>query len=554
MSIKRLTSELVRRGLHGVGYEIFVQSFFDSNGDGIGDLNGLRQKLNYLSDLGITLIWLMPIHPAKTYHKYDVEDYMNIHPDYGTIDDFCHLVNECHERGILLILDLVANHTSYDHLWFKQAQLNSVSNPYRDYYIWMDSERVKKLGLHAFDTPDANLTGLWHKVGPESEHFDWEEFEKKSKTTSAVNKDDRVTSKLSIIHDESLTNLKPEQIRTNTYYALFDPRMPDLNYDCEYVQDEMFHIGRRWLELGVDGFRLDAAKYFYKPPRLKSNIAWWAKFRNEMSRINPSVYLIGEVWDLSTRIAPYLRSLDSMFNFELADLLISCILNEGNGSLMLKSYMKILNTYIKESDKQEVIDAIFLSNHDQNRVMSVFNNNLSKAKMAAALLLTLPGLPFIYYGEEIGMLGMKPHDKYRREPFLWSSTNCPGQTTWLEPLYTKISNGCIPLDKQLEDSNSLVNHYKKLIHIRCQSDILCFGSLRPIMTKIRCLCLFEREYNNKFIFIAHNIGSRRQCITIPEIYRQNKGKIIFSTQNENQIMNNGEFNLNGYSSVIIGSD
>jgi glycosidase len=187
MSVTRLTADQVQRCLHGVGYEIFVQSFFDSNGDGIGDLNGLRQKLDYLSDLGITLIWLMPIHPAKTYHKYDVEDYMNIHPDYGTMDDFRHLINECHQRGILLILDFVANHTSYDHPWFQQAQLSS-TNSFRDYYIWSDSERVKNLGLAAFNTPDRNAAGLWHKVGFESEHFDWEEFEKKQKTSIDVDK------------------------------------------------------------------------------------------------------------------------------------------------------------------------------------------------------------------------------------------------------------------------------------------------------------------------------------------------------------------------------
>jgi glycosidase len=526
MSVIRLSTEQVQRCLHGVGYEIFVQSFFDSNEDGIGDLNGLRQKLDYLSDLGITLIWLMPIHPAKTYHKYDVEDYMTIHSDYGTIDDFRQLINECHQRNILVILDFVVNHTSYDHPWFRQAQINS-TNSFRDYYIWIDSERVKKLGLIAFDIPEKNIAGLWHKVGPESEHFDWEKFEKKSKINIDINK-------------SSTTSI-------NTYYAIFDPRMPDLNYDCERVHDEICRIGRTWLELGVDGFRLDAAKYIYKPSHLKSNLSWWTKFRNEMSRINPSVYLIGEVWDLSIRIAPYLRSLDSIFNFELANILISCILNEGNCSLMLNSYIRIINNYIRESNKENILDAIFLSNHDQNRIMSVFNNNLSKGKMAAALLLTLPGLPFIYYGEEIGMLGMTPHDKYRREPFFWSSTNKCGQTTWLESLYTKLSNGCIPLDEQINNPNSLFNHYKKFIHIRSQFDILRFGLLKPFSTRIRCLCLFERIYNNKSIFIAHNIGSKIQKLTIPENFNQ----IILSTKNENEIMTNRQINLHGYSSIII---
>lgn len=174
--ILRLTSEQVQRCLHGVGYEIFVQSFFDSNNDGIGDLNGLREKLDYLSQLGVSVIWLMPIHPAKTYHKYDVEDYRSIHSNYGTLEDFRCLINECHQREILVILDLVANHSSYDHPWFRQAQLDSKSE-YRDYYIWSDSERVKKLGFKAFQVHDENAAGLWHRVARETELFDWETFD-----------------------------------------------------------------------------------------------------------------------------------------------------------------------------------------------------------------------------------------------------------------------------------------------------------------------------------------------------------------------------------------
>lgn len=522
----------IYRCLHGVAYEIFLQSFFDSNADGIGDINGLRDKLDYLTDLGITLIWFMPIHPAKTYHKYDVEDYLNIHADYGTIDDFRCLINECHQRGILVIMDLVANHTSYDHPWFRQAQSNS-TNEYRDYYIWTDSERVERLGLQAFDTPDRNQAGLWHQVGPESEYFDWEEFEKKRKVNSNRRRENQSDQEMSL--------------KKNTYYAIFDPRMPDLNYDCERVQDEICRIGRRWLELGVDGFRLDAAKYFHKPSQLKLNLSWWKKFREEMFKINPSVYLLGEVWDTSTRIAPYLHSLDSLFNFELAEMLVSCLVNEGNGSAMLNAYTRMMNIYLRESGKNDILDAIFLSNHDQNRIMSTLNNHLAKAKLAAALLLTLPGLPFIYYGEEIGMLGTTPHDKYRREPFLWSSTTKQGQTTWLESKYTTISNGCIPLDEQLKDPDSLVNHYKQLIHLRCQSEILLFGLLKPISTRIRSLCLFERIYENQSIYVAHNLGSRQQRITIPQEFN----RIIFSTQNEKHSLTNRQLNLKAYSSVVI---
>jgi glycosidase len=148
------------------------------------------------------------------------------------------------------------------------------------------------------------------------------------------------------------------------------------------------------------------------------------------------------------------------------------------------------------------------------------------------------------------MLGTTPHDKYCREPFLWSSTNKQGQTTWLEPMYTKISNGCIPLDEQLNDPNSLVNHYKKFIQFRRQSDILLFGLLKPISTRIRSLCLFERVYHNKSLFIAHNIGSRRQQIIIPKDYNE----VILSTQNENTIPMNRQWNLEAYSSVIFQSN
>ncbi|CAF1171214.1 unnamed protein product [Didymodactylos carnosus] len=551
------TNEQLNEGIyrckHGVSYQIFVQSFYDSNGDGIGDLNGIRLKLDYLKGLGISLIWLMPIHPSKSYHKYDVVDHFSIHPDYGTLDDFKQLIREAHERNILIIIDLVVNHTSCDHPWFVDCR-NNRSSQYRDFYIWQDSEKIQKLGHKRLATPDSGLTGVWHPVVEQNENENKPPTNTISELVIAAVQDNisKFSSQIPTApplpsSTEIKNNKKAKNNQNNNYYAMFDPSMPDLNYDNENVKRAVIDIGKYWLKFGVDGFRLDAAKHIYKPHRPKDNHNWWQLFRSEMEKINSNVYLVGEVWDMAYVIAPYLRGIPSMFNFEMALYIMNCVHRERCQGL-LNRHLENIEFYT--ATNPEYLDALFLTNHDQTRLMTEMNKNKQKAKMCASILLTLSGSPFIYYGEEIGMLGDKP-DENIREPFYWTDkSDNTGQTTWLKCTYTTRSNGCVPFDEQINDSYSLYSHYKTLIHIRNQSDALTFGDLIPIDVKNASICAFERIYGQDTVLVIHNLSTKSVTIPLPNNISENDVTVLWTTNNQNQL---GKKNVtvSGYSTIIL---
>ncbi|MCS6832546.1 MAG: alpha-amylase family glycosyl hydrolase, partial [Flammeovirgaceae bacterium] len=271
-------------------YEVFVQSFADSNGDGIGDLEGLRNRLDYLTELGITALWLMPIHPSPSYHKYDVTDYYDIHPDYGTKEDFKRLVNDAHQRGIRVVIDLVLNHTSAQHPWFEVSKKDK-KNPFRDYYVWANYDSIAKEIQKKEITLDSDNLTQWHAPDGNKQADEY-------------------------------------------YYGFFWSGMPDLNYDNPKVRQEVFNIGAYWLtEMGVDGFRLDAAKHIFPDDRPEDNHAWWVEFRREMEKVRPDVFLLGEVWDKTEVVAPYLKGLTSVFNFDLALAIGNAALNGKHQNL-----------------------------------------------------------------------------------------------------------------------------------------------------------------------------------------------------------------------------
>ncbi|MFN8595690.1 MAG: alpha-amylase family glycosyl hydrolase [Anaerolineae bacterium] len=395
-----------------VFYEIFVRSFADSDGDGIGDLNGLIAKLDYLKDLGITGLWLMPIHPSPSYHGYDVTDYFAVNPQYGTLDDFKHLLNEAHQRGIRVIIDLVLNHTSDQHPWF-QAALDPKS-PFRDWYVW--------------STTDPGQAG-WHRASS-----------------------------------------------GDYYYGYFTDTMPDLNYRTPAVTEQMNDVVRFWLkDVGVDGFRLDAAKYLIEDGTSIQNTdathQWYKNFRPVYKGLNPSAMTIGEVWDIAPTSAEYAQGdqLDLTFDFGLAQAYILAM-RSGRASEAVDA-LKINRANFKPNQF-----GAFLSNHDQNRVMSQIGANIDKAKLGAWLYLTGPGVPFVYYGEEIGMLGKKP-DEDIRLPMQWSAEANAGFTTgtpWrsVEASYTQRN-----VAVESTDPNSLLSLYRTLIGLRNQHAALRVGDV-----------------------------------------------------------------------------
>lgn len=455
----------------GVTYEIFVQSFNDSNGDGIGDINGVTEKLDYVSELGANAIWFMPIMPSPSYHKYDVTDYKAIHPDYGTIDDFKNLLNEAHKRDIKIVIDLIINHSSSEHPWFLESKKGR-DNPYRDYYVWAQKDTIADFIEKKVITLDSDNIRQWHDPG----------------------------------------------FGEDFYYGFFIGGMPDLNFDNPKLRQEIYDIGKFWLEeIGVDGFRLDAAKHIYPDERAADNHEFWKDFRAEMTKIKPDIYLVGEVYDKKEVVAPFLPGLPALFNFDFHYTLIES-LNKMDGMLLAKKQKEVLDFY--QSITSDFIDATISSNHDQPRLLNELNSDSKKYKQAIAILMSMPGAPYIYYGEEIGMLGLKP-DEQIREPFLWDiQSKDTGRTTWIKPIYST-DKTVTPLAIQKEDPSSYFNHYKKLIHLRNSSPALAIGSMElPQDSYPKSLMAYERKSEQQELFVFHNVGDITIEVTTPKGYEK----------------------------------
>lgn len=408
-----------------VWYEIFVRSFYDSDGDGIGDFNGLTQKLDYLNDgdpntdtdLGIGGIWLMPIHPSPSYHGYDVTDYRAINPDYGTMVDFKNFLAAAHERGIKVIIDYVMNHTSTEHPWF-EASANDDAH-FRDFYRWENS--------------NPGYSGPW---GQQVWH----------------------------------------QRNGDYYYGLFWGGMPDLNYENPAVKDSMFAISDFWIEeVGVDGFRQDAVLYIDEDGSTLKNtpetFQFWQDFTANLKAANPEAFSVGEAWEPTETVLQYITNdrLDYAFEFDLARAIINGV-NSGDATGFIGQMQKVYDNY------PFLQYGNFLTNHDMNRVFNDFGQDIDKNKVAASLYLTLPGIPYLYYGEEVGMLGQKP-DEDIRLPMQWSDEVNAGFTTgnpWRAP---NSNYADFNVEVMQEDENSLFNHYRELIQLRNSGYQLQFGQL-----------------------------------------------------------------------------
>ncbi len=420
-----------------VFYEIFVRSFNDSNGDGIGDFNGITQKLDYLQELGINAIWLMPIHPSPSYHGYDVLNYYAVNPQYGTMDDFKNLLTEAHKRNVKIIIDFVPNHTSSQHPFFVDANSSSDSK-YRDWYVWSNES-----GSH------------WH------------------------------------------------QGNGGYYYGYFWGGMPDLNFRNPDVTKQMFEVTRYWLkDIGIDGFRVDAAKHLIEEGAKLENTdathAWLKGFYTYYKDTNADAYSVGEIYGAGAFIATkYTGQLDHIFNFELA----SGFVNSANGgsNTAINSAWTFTLKDISNGDY-----ATFLTNHDQNRVMSVLNGNVEKAKLAAVMLLTSPGTPFIYYGEELGMQGKKP-DEDIRLPMQWSAEPNAGFTTgtpWRAPdaNYTQVN-----VAAQETEPASLLNLYRTLTKLRAEHPALRTGNITILETGNPGVYAAIRSNANENILVLVNL-------------------------------------------------
>jgi glycosidase len=471
-------------------YEVFIQSFADSDKNGIGDLRGLISKLDYIQDLGANAIWIMPVHPSPSYHKYDITDYYAIHPDYGTMEDMDELIREVHRKGMKLIMDLVINHTSAEHPWFK-ASVSSPDNPYHDYYVWRDFDTVQDEINKKETTFDSDNITQWHQ---------WD------------NEKDR-------------------------YYAFFWKGMPDLNFDNPAVREETFKIGKFWLDKGIDGFRLDAARHIFPDDRFDDTRLFWEEFRNKMEEVRPGVLIIGEVWSDPKAIASLFKGIPSLFNFELTKSIPECIVS-GNAQKFITDYSYIASAY--QSAHIPYTDALLLSNHDMNRIRSVLGGEIAKAKLAASILLTLPGTPYIYYGEEIGMLGMKP-DEHIREPFLWYE-DAAENTLWLKSVHS-VPTAVASLVQQKKDPASIYHHYKKWIQLRRNHPEMASAQLEFVLTDNHHVLAYTLTGPTKKFLVIHNLSGDAMDIPVPE------HKKILS--NPTVSIKDGKINIDPYSSILV---
>lgn len=438
-----------------VFYEVFVRSFKDSNGDGKGDLQGLIDKLDYLNDgdpntttdLGITGIWLMPVQQSPSYHGYDVTDYMTVEQDYGNNPKFIEFIQAAHARGIKVIIDMVMNHTSDQHPWFVSSK--NPNSDKRDWYIWEDTNP---------GTPGPFENNPWHAY-----NGDW-------------------------------------------YYGAFYSGMPDLNFYNPDVHEAFEEVAEFWLnDMGVDGFRLDAVKFLHENGTATQNtpetIAYWQEFRAFYKSLNPDAFAVGEAWDLTPIAAQYVNNngLDYCFEFELADSILNG-LNSGSATDLNNQMEEVMKAY------PFLQFGTILGNHDTNRVMSVFNSDMPKMKAASALLLTLPGIPYIYYGEEIGMTGVKP-DELIRKPMQWTGTAGAGFTTgtpW-QSINGDYTNKNVAA-QQASDA-SLWNHYRNLIAMRHNEEALTKGTYKAVNASSAAVFTFLRQFGAENILVVVNLGN-----------------------------------------------
>lgn len=469
-------------------YEVFVYSFCDSDGDGIGDLQGLISRLDYIndgddttdSDLGCNGIWLMPVNPSPTYHKYDVIDYYDIDEQYGTLEDFEILLEECDKRGVKVIMDLVLNHSSSQNPWFQEActylqglgdgQPDIEECPYLEYYHF---SKEQSGGYYAVEGTD------WY------------------------------------------------------YEAQFWSEMPDLNLDCEALREEIADITQFWLDMGVGGFRLDAVKEYYSGSP-QANIEFLAWLNETVKSRKEDAYIVGEAWLPMADYAQYYSSgIDSLFDFAFADKdgIISKVMNGSPASKYGNAQAELDAMFGAYNEKY--IDAPFYTNHDMGRSAGYYAGDYSayQTKMAGAMNLFMSGSAFVYYGEELGMKGAGK-DENKRAPMYWSMNTdaegmCDGPAD-MDAVKMKFES----LEEQAVDDDSIYHYYKKAIKIRNQN---------PEIARGRTECLTENSTDG---YILEEGDADSVCV-LKKTYEGSELLLIFVTGAEPVKINLSQVNLGG---------
>lgn len=483
-----------------VFYQIFVGSFSDSDGDGTGDIRGIINRFDYLNDgddnsglsLGIEGIWLTPIFKSPSYHKYDITDYYEIDPAFGTMEDLKELIELCHSRNVQIILDLPINHTSTSNRWYinfvNAHKAADTANEYYDFYSYASSPQAGR----------------------------------------------------------GFSMIKG----TKEYYECnFSGDMPELNFDNELARQAVLDVAKFYLDMGVDGFRFDAAKYIYLGEEPK-NAEFWQWYMGKLREIKSDIFTVAEVWDSDSLTYPYFAS-TNCFNFTMSQTngIIAQTAKAGNVNVFT-AYVNRYLTAIKAQNENAMMIS-FISNHDMDRAAGYLTLASGQAKVGANLSMLLPGSSFIYYGEEIGLKGSRGGsntDANRRLAMLWGDGD-----TVKDPIGADYgaeqSNGTVAT--HLPDGNSLYNHYKKLISIRKAHPEIANGTYVPLHIAESKLGGFVSTYNGSTVVVIHNTSLGSVTIDLATVTDVPITKISAFAGVEEATLEGTVLTVGGQTSVVL---
>jgi maltose alpha-D-glucosyltransferase / alpha-amylase len=516
-------------------YEVYVRAFRDNNGNGHGDIKGLTSKLDYLKDLGVSCLWLLPVYPSPLKDDgYDIADFYNIHPDYGTLDDFIELVKETHARGMRIITDLVLNHTSDQHPWFQAARSNR-NSPYRDYYVWSDSDdKYKDARIIFVDTEESN--------------WSWDE--------------------------------KAGQY----YWHRFFSSQPDLNYDNPAVQEEMINVMKFWLDLGVDGFRADAVPYLFEREgtnceNLPETHTYLRKLRQFMDENYPGRILLCEANQWPEDLRPYFGDGDEFhmgFHFPIMPRIFMALRKENIASL---EWIMERTPPIPDSCQW----CIFLRNHDEltlemvtederqwmwreyapeprmrlnlgirRRLTPLLGNDQQAVELANSLLFTLPGSPVIYYGDEIGMgdnIWLPDRDGVRT-PMQWDNSHNAGfSDVDPENLYSPViaddvyGYQQINVASQRQSARSLFNIISEMIAVRKGNAVFGRGDFKWALCSSKQVAAYFRSHLGERILVVNNLSASSQNVSVDIAGDSTSGLIDLLTSKQYPSSKEGNLNL-----------
>ena len=624
-----------------ISYQLLVYSFADSDGDKWGDLKGITQKLDYIDQMGVSAIWLSPIHPAMSYHGYDVTDYTAINEKFGTDSDFDLLITEAHNRGIKVYLDYVMNHTGTDHPWFKEA-ITSENSPYRSYFLLSEDPQsdiangkiamINNEGKNGYDsgqwfaanggtevkgvykfvldwsnaskptvtvteatTPDAeNKTEgkddryIWFGEGQCKRFYnkgngiyeltldfasDWgflirttngDNWGENYKWGAASGNDRCKLGEAFRLNPKTAADIKFDTMNSLYYHSLFwTDWFADLNYGAVETADEspaykaIADAAKGWIDRGIDGFRLDAVKHIYHDAKSDENPRFLNMFYNDMNNHykqkgnTEDFYMIGEVLSEHNEVAPYYAGLPALFEFSFWYRLEWAI-NNATGCYFAKDILSYQQEYA--GYRNNYIEATKLSNHDEDRAASLLGQSTAKNKMAAAILLTSAGSPYIYYGEELGMTGTKNNgDEYVRASMPWGDSYVTAYTDKIDQSAAKNTPNVI---SQQEDSNSLLQTYLTFTKLRNTYPALAEGTMskhsvfnESNASKYKSIAAWYMTKDNEKLLVIHNLGNT--SVTLPITDNIEKAIAVSGKAQQLQEESSLSIKLDGYTSVVF---